>query len=95
MRTEWGQRTPTKRQEPEWTPFHEAIVCTAPPLEATEAKGGKPVSWRCPDCEGPVVRTFFGPATTHGDPTEEEFIRADFRCRSATCGWADWILWPA
>lgn len=94
MRTEWRQPRPLKRQEPERTTLDKAIVCTAPPLAATGAEVGEPVSWRCPDCEGPVVRTFFGPADPHA-LEEEKFVRSDFRCRSAACGWADWILWPA
>ena len=53
-------------------------------------------NWRCPDCKGSIVRLSIGEMDDDERPWDvaPDDVRADFRCRSSTCGWADWILWP-
>jgi hypothetical protein len=84
----------------EWRPQCEALEAGA--LANAEAEGPEPRSWRCPRCGGSIVRAYFEPAKVDpnnndafvpldhpGDPV----IRAGYRCRSAKCGWSEWIMW--
>ena len=83
----------------EWQPQCEAFEAGS--LESAEAEGPDPRSWRCPRCGGSIVRVSFEPAKV--DPYNGNFvpldhsgdpvIRARYRCRSATCGWTEWIMW--
>jgi hypothetical protein len=69
-------------------------------LEAAAAAGPEPRTWRCPTCHGPIVRAFWeasaaGVPSVHvpGAIDDQAVVRAGYRCRSAPCGWAGWVMW--
>jgi hypothetical protein len=80
-----------------WEPFCEAHKIGEIPIADAEPRASVPLHWRCPRCRGAIVTTFFGSVMEHGEfevGMVETDTRADFRCRVAACGWANYVLWP-
>ena len=84
----------------EWRPQCEALAAGS--LASAEAEGPEPRSWRCPRCGGSIVRVYFELAKVDPDNNDgfvpfdhsgDPVMRARYRCRSATCGWSEWIMW--
>jgi hypothetical protein len=84
-----------------WEPVCEARDDTGRFITARHAEdqGSEPTSWRCPRCQRGIVRTFME-RTEAGEPSrfvdhveDEPAVRAGYRCRVATCGWYDWVMW--
>ena len=68
------------------------------PDHDAEAEGPEPCTWRCPTCHGPIVRVFWEETAAHeskserpGEIADQAVVRAGYRCRSAPCGWAEWV----
>jgi uncharacterized protein with PIN domain len=87
----------------EWTVWCEAIDDEGrlfADLDDAAAEGSEPRTWRCPKCHGPIVRVFWEETAAH-EPSlnvpsqveDQAVVRAGHRCRSARCGWAEWVRW--
>jgi hypothetical protein len=84
-----------------WQPVCEAVLPgrIGASLRDAAAEGPDPRSWRCPKCQGAIVRGFWertppGQVSAFVDDIEEDdAVRAGYRCRTAICGWRDWVMW--
>jgi hypothetical protein len=65
---------------PEWLPIcdHRSCIGVLPP----DSWSPEPLDWRCPTCHGGIIRV----GVASGDEPDEDYLRADFRCVSSTCG---------
>ena len=57
-----------------------------------------PGRWRCPRCQGPIVRMFHETTAPDeqsryvDDVADWRAERAGYRCRMAACGWEGWVM---